>query len=107
MLGKPQTTTACRYDSLTDVDGDGYSFTDDCDDSNPLVYPDTEEICDGVDNNCDSVVDEGVLLFYIDEDGDGYGDSALSVEACEAPLGYVADSTDCDELKPHHLSWRR
>jgi hypothetical protein len=35
------------------------------------------------------------LVFYADTDGDGYGDDAASVEACEAPTGYVATSGDC------------
>jgi hypothetical protein len=56
-----------------DADGDGHyaigsCFTpaDDCDDSNPNNFPGNLEVCDGQDNNCDGVVDEGYDL-----DGDG------------------------------------
>ena len=45
-----------------------------------------------VDPGC---VDEA--LWYADADGDGYGDASASVSACEAPDGYVADATDCDD----------
>jgi len=39
-----------------DVDGDGYSSSEDCDDGDPAVHPGAPEVpCDGVDNNCDSV----------------------------------------------------
>jgi len=37
------------------------------------------------------------LTFYADADGDGYGDAATSVVACEAPAGFVEDGTDCDD----------
>ena len=36
---------------LTDNDGDGYLSNEDCDDSNPLINPETQEICDGMDNS--------------------------------------------------------
>ncbi|MBK9320554.1 MAG: hypothetical protein IPM91_18300 [Bacteroidetes bacterium] len=38
-----------------------------------------------------------MLTFYADADGDSYGNAPVSVQACVAPLGYVADATDCDD----------
>ncbi len=56
-------------DCPDDEDGDGSSFPDDCDDTNPDVHPGADEICDGVDDNdCDGVDDPA----EIDHDGDGY-----------------------------------
>ncbi|MBN2141736.1 hypothetical protein JW711_00245 [Candidatus Woesearchaeota archaeon] len=51
----------------TDEDGDGYGVGNitncefqlvDCDDSNPLVNPNASETCNGVDDNCDGIIDE-------------------------------------------------
>jgi hypothetical protein len=85
-------TTACTAPS-------GYvSSKTDCDDSDPTAYPGATETCDGVDDDCDGTVDEGVLItYYRDADGDGYGTSATSTTACSAPTGYVADKTDCND----------
>ncbi len=47
--------------SLTpqDIDGDGHLSDEDCDEGDPDVNPDAEELCDdGIDNNCDGDVDE-------------------------------------------------
>ncbi|PKN46165.1 MAG: hypothetical protein CVU59_06900, partial [Deltaproteobacteria bacterium HGW-Deltaproteobacteria-17] len=58
-----------------------------------------DETCDGLDNDCDSVIDNGVTTnYYPDLDGDTYGDAAAEpVTACSAPAGHVADHTDCDD----------
>jgi PKD repeat protein len=86
---------------VVDADGDGYDNRVDCDDHNPAVHPGAVEVCNGIDDNCDGQIDEGVLLtFYRDSDGDGYGDPSVSVQACTAPAGYVANNTDCDDTDP-------
>ena len=41
-----------------DVDGDGFSGTQDCDDFNASIFPNALEICDSLDNDCDGTVDE-------------------------------------------------
>ena len=102
-----------------DGDGDGFGVTNggskclctasgaysalvtgDCDDASKATFPGATEVCNGADDNCNGQVDEGVqLLFFVDADKDGYGAAALSVPACTAPPGYVADNTDCDGSK--------
>ena len=91
------------YQNLIDGDGDGFTPSEgDCDDSNALVYPNAIEICDGIDNDCDGVIDGGAETeFFIDIDGDGYGDSETSILACSQPDGYVTNSDDCDDTNPN------
>ncbi|HEX8531739.1 MAG TPA: Ig-like domain-containing protein, partial [Cytophagales bacterium] len=45
-----------------DADGDGALAPADCDDNNPAVYPGAPEKCDGLDNNCNGQVDEGIQM---------------------------------------------
>lgn len=40
-----------------DADQDGVAAADDCDDSDPSAYPGAVEAWDGVDNDCDGVID--------------------------------------------------
>jgi hypothetical protein len=86
-------------DGPIDADGDGYA--DDCDDSNASVFPGAVEICDGLDNNCDGIVDNEVsdgVTWYVDGDVDGFGNPDSSVMSCERPDGlYVANDWDCDD----------
>ena len=82
----------------TDADGDGFTSDYDCDDGSSATYPGAAEECDGVDNDCDGEVDEGVTeTFYLDADGDGYGDPNSLVEACEAQGDLVDNAEDCDD----------
>jgi hypothetical protein len=84
--------------SETDADGDGYTADEDCNDDDPQTHPGSVEICDGIDNNCDGQVDEGVTTtYYEDNDGDGFGNTAIFLDACEAPEGYVPNGNDCDD----------
>lgn len=46
-----------------DQDQDGYLSYLDCDDSNPTVYPEAIEISDGLDNDCNGLIDDGVSSF--------------------------------------------
>ena len=81
-----------------DADGDGYSTAVDCDDTDASINPSVAEECDGIDNNCDGAIDEGLLRsFYPDADVDGYGDEASMTEACERPDGWIGRGGDCDD----------
>jgi photosystem II stability/assembly factor-like uncharacterized protein len=93
-----------RLVNCSDADGDGYyapancGTALDCNDANATIHPGATEVCNTVDDDCDSSIDEGVsLTFYRDADGDGFGNPAVTISACSAPAGYVANNTDCDD----------
>jgi hypothetical protein len=87
-----------------DLDGDGYVLADDCDDDDADIHPGAVEICDSYDNDCNGDTDDSLatdaLLWYADDDGDGWGDENWEVAACEQPSGHVADPGDCDDVDP-------
>jgi hypothetical protein len=88
--------------SVVDEDGDGFDVGTDCDDSDPLINPDAEEICDEIDNNCDGDIDSGLgLTIYADNDGDGFGLESTSATSCELPSGYAAQGNDCNDADPN------
>ena len=84
-----------------DGDGDGYSLAEDCDDADPSVYPGAEEICNEVDDDCDSIVDNVATewdldaVWFQDLDDDGYGAGEPEYFPCEAPDGFVQNDADC------------
>ncbi len=57
----------------------------------------SSEVCNGLDDDCDNVVDNGVTkTFYKDQDGDLYG-SGAPLEACVQDSGHVPNNLDCDD----------
>jgi len=114
-----QSSSAQMSTFYADADGDGYgnlsstiqscaapsgyvTNSTDCNDTNSSVHPGAIEICNGIDDNCDGQIDEGVKsTFYQDADGDGYGNSSVTTIACSAPNGFVADYSDCDDTNPN------
>ena len=70
----------------------------DCDDTAPTVNAAGVEACNGVDDNCDGRVDEGLLSrFYRDDDGDLYGRDDDMMDACARPADYTVVGGDCDD----------
>ena len=89
----------------TDLDHDGFTVDDgDCDDDDPAVNPDADEVCDGIDNNCNDIIDErdavDAQLWFRDADGDNFGNNDDSQMSCDPPEGYVAVGDDCDDDEP-------
>ena len=64
--GVPNWTDNCRYDAnpgQENADGDAYGAACDCDDSNPNVYPGHPEVAgNGIDDDCDGLIDEGCFI---------------------------------------------
>ncbi len=77
------------------VENDG-----DCDDTDPAVHPDAEEVCNDRDDDCDELVDEELPTetWFVDGDGDGFGLDSSAVEACQQPPEHVDAGGDCNDV---------
>jgi len=72
----------------------------DCQDWNANTYPTAPELCDGWNNDCDDEVDEGTaqLEWFLDADGDGFGDASVPVLLSCTPLTErVLVAGDCND----------
>ncbi len=113
-------STATQRWADADADGFGDPFTsaltcdappnfvendDDCDDGDIGVNPSAAELCDGLDNNCDSLQDDlapdldlsSASVWYTDADADQFGDPSAPLYACELPAGASPNDDDCDD----------
>ena len=92
--GVGEATYACDApDGMTDLLGD-------CDDDEPRVHPGAGELCNGRDDDCDGTVDDDAVdasTWWLDADGDGYGDPDWPVMSCEQPDTAVSNDGDCDD----------
>lgn len=108
-----------QFSAWIDADADGYGVEEsavfacdpadlyallsgDCDDVDPAVNPAAAEVCNNVDDNCDSEVDGAAIdagMWYPDADGDGFG-SSLGLTDCDQPEAYVDNGDDCDDAVP-------
>ena len=80
------------------MDGDGiddFVAGGDCNDNNADVNSSAAEICDGLDNDCNTFTDDqdpsmdpaNLNTYYEDYDGDGYGNDSVTMGAC-SPTGF-------------------
>ncbi|MBS3076250.1 putative metal-binding motif-containing protein [Candidatus Pacearchaeota archaeon] len=82
-----------------DVDGDSYCTLSDCDDSDGSSYPGATEYCDGIDNNCDTSVDEGCE--GSDPQGESYNCTESGYDQCS---GYLYGSCNVSLAVNHYTN---
>jgi len=85
-----------------DLDQDGYLLASDCDDNDAAVHPGATEVCNGIDDDCDKLVDEenaaGCAVYYRDGDDDSYGVTNDSKCLCTPEDDYsTAQDGDCND----------
>jgi hypothetical protein len=91
--------------SSTDQDHDGFGVLQgDCDDHDDTISPVAPELCNGIDDDCDGVVDDdaaGGDWFYVDADGDGWGLAAYAEQHCAQQVeGWSPQRGDCNDYDP-------
>ena len=77
----------------------------DCLDLNDKIFPGAPEVCNGMDDDCDGIVDnpgtDACQWWYKDMDGDGYGDADDTSCLCGAEGLYTSlVPGDCDDGNP-------
>ncbi len=72
-----------------DRDGDGYACLD-CDDANPAIHPGAAETCDGIDTDCNRLIDDAPACACQRVDAAG-----LPISLCDLPMTYANAERFC------------
>ena len=70
---------------LLDADGDGSCDLEDCAPNDPAIHPGAQELCDGVDNNCNGVVDELAQVITLRSGNGTFGQPDAAVRMLVGP----------------------
>lgn len=94
-------------DLCHDLDLDGFCAKEDCDNNNGDVYPGRPEICNGIDDNCNGLIDSQELKEIcgngLDDDCDGEIDAPYDSDCdCSALSGYKCEKTGCSTGSPNN-----
>lgn len=83
-------TSGCLAAGFSEINGD-------CDDLDPSINSEVPEVCDGIDNNCNDQIDDGVTVpLYTDTDGDGYGAGTMFI-GCPNQANTSSNDDDCND----------
>ncbi|OGW89324.1 MAG: hypothetical protein A3E74_08575 [Omnitrophica bacterium RIFCSPHIGHO2_12_FULL_44_12] len=85
--------TSLSFNPEFDNDQDGFDTSVDCNDANPNIHPNAQEICNQADDNCDGTVDESNVCVIPDSDKDGILDP--DDECPKTPAGAKIDQVGC------------
>lgn len=110
----PRTGDVCRnrrcVPGTVDIDGDGTPARDDCDETNPEIFPTHPEVCNTIDDNCSGSADEGDPATLCESDPvggvcmdgvcgcpDGTADIDRAVPGCECNIAPApGEGATCD-----------
>lgn len=96
----PGTISSSNLSCSDPYQGDATTPAGDCNDAANTTYPGASEVCNSADDDCNGTVDDHAInaqTWFVDADSDTYGDPNMSASFCAPPMGYVGNSSDCND----------